>query len=318
MDFCKNSKGYKMKLLIEYTTFPVGLLHKATDLVNLDKVLIGSERQKLLIGTNEFGEPIYEITPSITLTKETVLDLKDFLSTNEKGLLRCSINFLRMLFSDESEKYFTNDEIEKLRGISKYSKTSFDQYFISNHFDVSKNMLNQEFAVLRNLILDGKFTKNVFLKPTGDLKDFKASVIHKDQDVNLWFEENKSHKRFLSEIMDDVVIASPVINNPITEYRNIIYKGMVLSTSQYCVNGKLVKRAVGKDDFDAEVIEKSNYFASLYQPSELFVMDVASIETESGLDYKIIEYNCFSCSGLYSCDFLSIFKEIEGDTNVSS
>ena len=44
-----------MKLLIEYTTFPVGLLHKATDLVNLDKVLIGSERQKLLIGTNEFG-----------------------------------------------------------------------------------------------------------------------------------------------------------------------------------------------------------------------------------------------------------------------
>lgn len=55
MDFCKNSKGYKMKLLIEYTTFPVGLLHKATDLVNLDKVLIGSERQKLLIGTNEFG-----------------------------------------------------------------------------------------------------------------------------------------------------------------------------------------------------------------------------------------------------------------------
>ena len=223
-----------------------------------------------------------------------------------------------MLFSDESKKYFTNDEIEKLRGISNYSKSSFDQYFISNHFDVSKNMLNQEFTVLRNLIVDGKFTKNIFLKPTGDLKDFKASVVYKDQDVNLWFEENKSHKRFLSEIMDDVVIASPVINNPITEYRNVVYKGKVISTSQYCVNGKVIKRSVNKDDFDAEVIEKSNYFASLYQPSELFVMDVASIETESGLDYKIIEYNCFSCSGLYSCDFLSIFKEIEGDSNVSS
>ena len=307
-----------MKLLFEYTIPAVGLSHKGSDLINLDKVLIGTEPQRELVGENEFGDPIYEITPYITLTEESVRDLKSFLSANERGLLRCSIHFLRMLFSEESKKYFTNDEIEKLRDISKYSKLSFDQYFISNHFDISKNMLNQEFSVLRNLIFDGKFTRNVFLKPTGDLKDFKASVICKGQDVNLWFKENKSHKRYLSEIIDDVVIASPVINKPITEYRNIVYKGSVVSTSQYCVNGKLIKRAVNKNDFDAEVIEKSNYFASLYQPSDLFVMDVASIETESGLEYKIIEYNCFSCSGLYDCDFLSVFKKVESDIDVSS
>lgn len=78
MDFYK---GIKMKLLIEYTITPIGLLNNGSDIADLDKVLIGAERQRNLIGLNEFDEPIYEVTPLITLTEETVRDLKNFLST---------------------------------------------------------------------------------------------------------------------------------------------------------------------------------------------------------------------------------------------
>lgn len=303
-----------MKLLIEHTIFPVNLLCNANDIINLDKVLIGTERQRRIIGEDDFGDPVFEILPRITLTEETVRDLKSFLMTEEKGILRCSISFLRLIFSEEAKIYFSDEEINKLRKLSHYNPFSFDQKNIPSF----NEKLNNEMSLFKSLITDGKFNKTCFLKPTSDLKDFRAGIIHKGQDVEHWFKENYLHALELSELLDNVVIASPIINSSMTEYRNVVYKGKILTTSQYCVNGNVITKNIEKENTKengfmySELLNECERLAKIYQPSDLFVMDVAKIQDDSGKEtYKIIEYNCFACSGLYDCDFFKIIKELK-------
>lgn len=80
----------------------------------------------------------------------------------------------------------------------------------------------------------------------------------------------------------------------IAEYRFVVAGGQVVTGSQYRRDSQLDVRI----DVRAECLELAQRAADLYSPAELFTLDVA--EAREGP--RVIEYNSFSCSGLYACD----------------
>lgn len=54
------------------------------------------------------------------------------------------------------------------------------------------------------------------------------------------------------------------------------------------------------------MVDIAKEYAKLYQPHEIFTMDL--VETDNGV--KIVEYNCWNGSGLYHCDKIKLFKEV--------
>jgi hypothetical protein len=82
------------------------------------------------------------------------------------------------------------------------------------------------------------------------------------------------------------------------EWRLFMLEDQVITASTYRlkdslnIHGKVPKRVL---DFAKET-------ARLWQPDKVYVMDIC--ETDTGL--KVIEYNCFHASGVYSCDVQKI------------
>ena len=68
-------------------------------------------------------------------------------------------------------------------------------------------------------------------------------------------------------------------------------------------------------DNDKTLITIANEFAKLYQPHDIFTLDIAKIKNSNGFDYKIIEYNCFNCSGIYETNFSKMANEIQNYLN---
>lgn len=110
------------------------------------------------------------------------------------------------------------------------------------------------------------------------------------------------------------IIASPLNNDIDFEYRCIVYKGEVISTSLYFDKRKelFLEQNIENDNKEygqyEDMLKLFNEMAKIYQPSELFVMDVAEMKDGS---YKILEYNNFICSDLYECNFINLLKTID-------
>ncbi|WP_276326166.1 ATP-grasp domain-containing protein [Pseudobacteroides cellulosolvens] len=87
------------------------------------------------------------------------------------------------------------------------------------------------------------------------------------------------------------------------EWRNIIVKGKVVSSSRYSVYGK---KSVDSEDIPDEMIQFAEDCCKVYNPHDVFVMDVALKRD----NFYIIECNCFNDSGFYDHDIGEIVKSI--------
>ena len=56
------------------------------------------------------------------------------------------------------------------------------------------------------------------------------------------------------------------------------------------------------------VLKRAQEYALLYTPADIFTMDLARLNDGS---IKIIEYNCFNCSGVYLCDLVDTYQAIK-------
>jgi len=54
-------------------------------------------------------------------------------------------------------------------------------------------------------------------------------------------------------------------------------------------------------------MKEAEEYAKLYRPADIFVMDLA--KTKEGT--KIVEYNCWNCSGLYHTNIEKLFFEVD-------
>jgi len=135
----------------------------------------------------------------------------------------------------------------------------------------------------------------LFIRPDSGFKEFAGRVVPNnefDSDYK-WMEEFCSPSSM-------VVVSSPKIIE--AEWRFFVGPNGVISGCTSKTNNK----TDFKDGYDYLAVELANEISkSEWKPDPLFVVDIC----KSGGEYLIMEFNSFSCSGIYDCDPEPIVRE---------
>lgn len=181
-----------------------------------------------------------------------------------------------------------------------YDKDKFDQ---NQYLSLGLPLLNgqaecynlREFPYL-------KFDTERFVKPSSDLKAFTAGILEANQSVQEFIGSQMHQPGAFQEI---ILVAD--LQNVVDEYRFFVIGDKVITGSQYRVNKQLRYSALTSSAEHVSVVDVARSYAKLYQPAEVFTMDIC--RTGEG-EYLIIEYNCFNASGLYASDVDLLFGAI--------
>jgi len=178
-----------------------------------------------------------------------------------------------------------------------YDVEKFDQAFYSN---LDLPLLNSD---SRFVPVDGNlhipFTEDVWVKPSSDGKAFNAGIIEAGKTLGQFINSQTHQVGYLTETL---LISS--IKKIKAEYRFVVLDGKPIGWSQYRRNDRLELNASVSDKIKAA----ANEFAKMYQPSDVFVMDLC--ELPNG-EVKIIEYNCWNASGMYHVDLPTVYPLID-------
>lgn len=210
-------------------------------------------------------------------------------------IARGTIKMIRMINNDMMNN-LSNSLKMKLKHAISYNELYFDQAYYQT---LNLPLLNQGAEILnikQNLFIN--FGIDKFIKPTTDLKAFSAGILEARIPLKTYIENNSPRKDYSEEkfMVSDLLKIDE-------EYRFFCIKDRVVSGSVYAKNGKLYKSSILP--FEVKSIAKE--YVKLYQPADIFVMDIA----KSQKDYKIVEYNCWNASGLYEVDQLKLFSEVK-------
>lgn len=168
-------------------------------------------------------------------------------------------------------------------------------------------LANYLLNVYRGLILDFPdctdriFPRNMFVKPTNDLKLFDGQVLPASTSLRqLLSQQNVDSDIF--ERKETVLFTR--VRDIYKEWRCFVVGGEVM-TSQYKEDGQIKKQLPSIHDL--RIVEG---LAKLYNPSgweDPYVVDICQLENRA---YKILEYNCFHCSGFYSINVEYMLKKL--------
>lgn len=216
------------------------------------------------------------------------------LSSEDDYIIRSGTKIIDLI-ENNNVGNIPSDLYEKMqRGISHDTK-SFDQAYYTH---LGLPMLNDSPEVLEikdNLFLS--FDTDKFVKPTTDMKAFNAGIMEAGLPLKNYI-ENGFHR---TNYIDEKVLIAKCIN--ITgEYRFICIGDEIIGSSRYQKNGRLITN----NDIPDAIHEKAVEYAKLYHPADIFTMDLC--ETSAGI--KIVEYNCWNCSGLYAIDVMEMFTHV--------
>lgn len=178
-----------------------------------------------------------------------------------------------------------------------YDYKNFDQAYYS---ELDIPLLNKDaeyIPVGENM--DLSFDEDKFVKPSRDLKAFDAGILKKDKTIGDYV-LNLPRQRFFLE--EKLVVSS--IKDIVNEYRFFVVDKEVVGGSAYRLNYKAKEDAFVPD----EIKNAAKKYAKLYQPADIFTMDLVKLKNG---DIKIVEYNCFNCSGVYLCDMVNTFSKIK-------
>jgi hypothetical protein len=203
------------------------------------------------------------------------------------------------VMADPSDFHRANSDciLSSLRAGYFYDVKTFDQAYYSNLKLPLLNNNAQYLALEDNL--DTVFDVDKFIKPSRDLKAFNAGIIPTGKSIGE-FVLNQKRQRFFME--EQVVIADTVEIND--EYRFFVINDEVVTGSAYRQNGA-VKEGMHVPD---RIYAYARRYAQLYRPATVFTMDLATLTNG---DVRIVEYNCFNCSGVYLCDLVATYNKIK-------
>lgn len=178
-----------------------------------------------------------------------------------------------------------------------YDYEKFDQAYYA---ELDLPLLNSDAEYIPvELNLNTTFSEDKFVKPSRDLKAFDAGILSAGQTVKQYI-ESKPRQRFYLE--EKLVVSS--VKEIVDEYRFFVVNKEVVGGSAYRENG-----VVGVNAFLSETIwNYADKYALLYQPADIFTMDLVKLKNS---DIRIVEYNCFNCSGVYLCDMINTFRKIK-------
>lgn len=147
-------------------------------------------------------------------------------------------------------------------------------------------------------------TERFFIRPINDLKTF-AGMVTDTPDFEKWFD----HEMDRWGTIDPSTLVSITTYKKIhAEYRFFVVDHQVIDGSQYRKNGVFAKKHVEQHD---DIFSAAQKLANGWMPNEVVAMDVALTD----LGVKIVEFNCFNCSGIYDHDVPKIVKEVSDFTN---
>jgi hypothetical protein len=138
-----------------------------------------------------------------------------------------------------------------------------------------------------------------FIKPNADDKKFAGTILS--------FKKIKDWQNNIKGIYDSNIEGETkiMINPPSIikkEWRNYIVDGRVVTSSLY----KNFFEELDPYDIPEEMIKFAENRCREYQPSKIFVMDIALC----GNQYYIVECNCINYSSPYKCDIKKLVEEI--------
>lgn len=218
---------------------------------------------------------------------------EDFNDTNY--IFRCGVKVINMLSVGKVENV-NQDTLEKLKEGISYDFNKFDQRVYSK-LDLpllNNSAVYESFESLKNKV----FNRDMFIKPSSDLKCFTAGILKAGTNVEDYILSTHYQKTY----KDETILLDEVKNTG-TEFRFVCFGDKAIVGSSYLKDGKLKL----DEKVDKELLLIASEFAKLYNPSDIFVMDLA----KNGDDFKIVEYNCWNASGLYAIDMVKLFEQVE-------
>lgn len=217
----------------------------------------------------------------------------------QEVMFRGGLKVIHML-SNNLVEGFSPESIEKLkRGIS-YDVQAFDQRYYAG---LGLPLLNAQASYEPfSAVKDKKYSKDMFIKPSSDLKAFMAGVLKAGTTVEEYILSSTRQITYL----DEHVLVSDV-KKPGVEYRFVCIDGEAIAGSSYLDHGKFCMTK----PVDKSMLKMASEFAGLYRPSDIYVMDLALSDN----DVSIVEYNCWNGSGLYNIDMEKLFMDVESYKN---
>lgn len=139
------------------------------------------------------------------------------------------------------------------------------------------------------LLNRSNFKGDIFVKPAENLKAFTGLVIT-DNDNEIADAHFRKFGKWIPLAKDCKIIISSAVDIS-KEYRFVIVDGVPIT-------GAFYNETDSSLDVPDSVWETAKEIASLWQPADVFVADIA--ETSEG--NKLVEYNQFSTSAMYACN----------------
>jgi len=239
----------------------------------------------------------YDIIPYGLVPMTTIVTGLEELDLNDTFIIRGGTKIIDILVKGESET-LSPEVLLKMRAGISYDRTNFDQAYYST---LGLPLLNDKPQILdlrESNDLFASFDVPKFVKPSSDLKAFTAGILEPGKVLKNFIESNYHRENYAEE----TVIVHDALKID-AEYRFICIDGKVITGSQYQKNGRLILSS----EIPRIIQVTADVYANLYKPSEIYTMDLA--ETPNGI--KIVEYNCWNCSGLYHMDSLKLFSTIK-------
>ena len=183
-----------------------------------------------------------------------------------------------------------------------------DFSFAKSKNGYGQHLLNYDSTVVTvDTFLNGVATlpadEEVFLRPANDSKEVVGAVKLRSE----WASELRSSMGVRYGVTNETVvqIAKPKVIG--REWRFFIIDRKISTYCQSRENGRLNLQLGAPEN----VIRFVNERLSEYTPQPVFVMDVCEIDGPKGKPiYKLVENNCFNCSGAYLCDMDKVVRAI--------
>ncbi len=194
------------------------------------------------------------------------------------------------------QKEMADELLKRLKLGIFHNKKAFDQSFYGA---MDLPLLNNDSQIkLCNDILNESYDEDLFIKPSSDTKAFDAGIIEAGKTIKEHIESQFHRENYGNEL----ILLSP-LKDIDAEYRFFVVNNEVVSGSSYRINGQLKSNP----DVPKRIWEKAEEYSKLYQPHDIFTLDLCEI----GDDVKIVEYNCFNCSGIYATEYAKVIHKVE-------
>ncbi len=183
-----------------------------------------------------------------------------------------------------------------------YKESLMDQFFVRGV--LRGHMLNQSSRIIKYKHAVGmEFSEDCFVKPSSDFKVFAGTMLPAGTTLRRYL-ETVTHE----EIDDSENILVAPVRSIDREFRCFVVDNRVVDISEYRSVAGIKAKTV--DSLTRNLL--SDYVHSLAVSIPLASVDVCEVLDNDGSvkDLKIVEINCFHCSGMYLVDRARVFEAL--------